>query len=61
MITKEKKKWKVSDKKKLWAAYCTSFNNVQKLASITITVNENELEEINIYSSSTNNHVVKAL
>lgn len=40
---KEKKKQKSSDKGKLWAAYSISSNNIQKLASLVITINKDKL------------------
>ena len=54
LATEEGKKWKASDKGKLWAARGTPSNNVQELASLAIAVDEDESEEDDICLSSTN-------
>ena len=58
--TEERKKWKASDKGKLWAARSTSSNTVQELASLAIAVDEDEPEEVDICLSSTHDHIVEA-
>ncbi len=60
MATEEGKKWKASDKYKLWAARGIPSNTVEELASLAIAVDEDELEEVDIFLSSNNDHVVEA-
>ncbi len=59
MATEEGKKWKTSDKDKLWAARGALSNTVQELASLAVAVDEDESEEVDICLSSTDDHAVE--
>ena len=60
LATKERKRWKASDKGKLWTAHGPPSNTVQVLASFTIAVDKDKLEEAEICLSCTDNHAIKA-
>ena len=60
LATKEGKRWKASDKGKLWTAHGPPSNTIQELASFTIAVDNNKSEEVEICLSCTDNHAIKA-
>ena len=57
LATKDGKKWKASDKSRLWATRNASSSAVQELASLAIAVDEEKSEEVDICSFLTDDHV----
>lgn len=60
LATDQGKKWKTSDKSKLWPARDTLSNTIQELILLAVTVDEDESEKVDICLSSTNDHTVEA-
>ncbi len=60
LTTEEGKKWKASDKGKLWAAHGTPSNTIQELASLAVAVDEDKSEKVDICLGSTDDNAVDA-
>ena len=60
LTTEEEKKWKASDKRKLWAARYKPSNTIQELALLGVAVDKDESEEVDICLGSNDNHAVDA-
>ena len=59
LATEDGKKWKASDKDRLWATRTAFSNTVQKLAWLAVAVDEEESEEIDICSFLIDDHDVE--
>ncbi len=60
LATEQGKKWRASDKGKLWPACDTLSNTIQELTLLAVTVDEDKSEKVDICLSSTDDHTVEA-
>ncbi len=57
---RRRKKWKASDKRKLWAARYKPSNTIQEVALLGVDVDKDESEEVDICLGSNDDHAVDA-